>query len=36
VAPILGPIVTAFPVQIPAGFAPSDVDGDGADLNAAG
>lgn len=28
-----GPIVTAFPVQIPTGFTPSDRDGDGVDVN---
>jgi murein DD-endopeptidase MepM/ murein hydrolase activator NlpD len=33
---VTGPIVTAFPVQIPAGFTPSDSDGDGYDVNASG
>jgi len=33
---VIGPVVTAFPVQIPLGFHPSDVDKDGDDVNAAG
>jgi murein DD-endopeptidase MepM/ murein hydrolase activator NlpD len=33
---MLGPVVTAFPVQIPAGFTPSDSEGDGVDVNASG
>lgn len=31
-----GPVVLAFPVQIPPGFAPSDLDADGVDLGPAG
>lgn len=33
---INGPIVECFPVQIPPGFKPSDVDGDGADRGSSG
>ena len=33
---IVAPIVLAFPVQIPRGFVPLDLDADGTDLNHAG